>query len=352
MKDDIVKIIKDGVYAPSGENCQPWRFHIDGGKLSVFNIPEADQSLYNSKQKGSYTAHGALIENICISAKVHGYATEVLLFPDDMKPNLVALIMFTPHEKEHDDLYDSIPKRHTNRKEYTGKKLSNEEKKALIDSVASSGFGSFHIIDDEPTLKLLGAALAVNERVLFENKYIHKFFYDHILWDDKDEDKAGGFYIKTLEFLPHQLKAVKLFKNWSVLALLNSILGVSKMISKENGEKYAKSGTLGIIIANGTGKTDYVNAGRTLQRVWLTGTKLGLAMHPCTGAIYFMEQLQDNGGKEFSNFHQSLIRKAHADIMGAFGVSGVATPMLFRIGFAEKASARALRLDPMITYAS
>ena len=352
MKDDILKIIKDGTYAPSGENCQPWRFHVDGNKILIFNLPEADQSLYNSQQKGSYTAHGALIENIVISAKEHGYAAGVVLFPDENDEDLVSVITLTATEKTHDPLYEVIPKRHTNRKEYSGEKLSIAQKKELIDSVASLGFGRLELVDDENNLQILGAALSVNERVLFENKYIHNFFYDHILWDEKDKNKARGFYIKTLEFLPHQLKAVKLFKNWFVLSLLNTILGVSKMISKENADKYAKSGTLGLVVANGSSKHDYVNAGRALQRVWLTGTKLGLAMHPCTGSIYFMEQIRDNGGKEFSPFHQALIKKSYADSMEAFMVKDVATPMLFRIGFAGEATARSTRLEPIITYAS
>lgn len=42
MKIPIEMILEDGVTAPSGENCQPWRFMFDGATLSLFNIPEAD----------------------------------------------------------------------------------------------------------------------------------------------------------------------------------------------------------------------------------------------------------------------------------------------------------------------
>ncbi|MCF7898425.1 MAG: nitroreductase, partial [Candidatus Pacebacteria bacterium] len=79
MINDIEKIINDGVLAPSGENCQPWKFELNGNRLSIFNIPEADMSLYNLKQRGSYIAHGALIENIIISSGAYGYTTPVSL---------------------------------------------------------------------------------------------------------------------------------------------------------------------------------------------------------------------------------------------------------------------------------
>ncbi len=67
------KILEAGVRAPSGENCQPWRFVVAGDTLSIFNIPERDLSPYNFNQLGSMVAHGALIENIVIAATAFGY---------------------------------------------------------------------------------------------------------------------------------------------------------------------------------------------------------------------------------------------------------------------------------------
>lgn len=351
MQNDILKIIEDGVNAPSGENCQPWRFEIDTNNVYIFNVEEADQSLYNSKQKGSYLAHGALIETMIISASYYGYITEVSLFPDTNNTTLVAILSFVASVKQEEILYPYIKERCTNRKDYTGKKLSTEEKNELCSSLNGRGVGAFTIIDDTEILPVLGSALAVNEKVLFENKYLHDFFYKHIFWNKKDEDKAGGFYIETLEFLPHQLKGVKLFKHWTILRLLNRFLKVSTMISKENGEKYTQGGTFGAVLIDGASNIDYVNAGRASQRVWLTATKLRIAMHPCNGVIYFMEQIRDNGGSEFSKEHHVLIEKAYADIRSSFSISTEKTviPMIFRIGFAEKPSARSVRLKPVIT---
>ncbi len=59
-KEDIKKILEMAVYAPSGENCQPWRFEVRDSKIDIFNLPERDQSLYNHGQMASYFAHGVL----------------------------------------------------------------------------------------------------------------------------------------------------------------------------------------------------------------------------------------------------------------------------------------------------
>lgn len=348
MQSDIEKIIQDGIHAPSGENCQPWRFEVDDTMLFLFNREEADQSLYNSQQKGSYVAHGALIETITISASHYGYTTVVSLFPDASNVELVATITFEKSVPHDEPLYLAILKRCTNRKEYTGKRLNEGEKKKLLESVSGTGYGEFILVDNDQVLSLLGSALAVNEKVLFENKLIHDFFYTHILWDKKDEGKAGGFYIETLEFLPHQLKGVKLFKNWFILKILNHFFKVSEMISKENGEKYAKSGTFGAVISKGSSPRDYINAGRATQRLWLTGTTLGLAFHPCNGVTYFMERIRDSGGNEFTKEHKELIKNAYGNIEEAFNVKNAIIPMIFRIGFADAPSARSARLAPTI----
>lgn len=351
IQQDIEKIIKDGVQAPSGENCQPWRFKIHNAKVSLYNIPEADLSLYNSKQKGSYMAHGALIENMIISAEKHGYAMEITLFPHDHDEILVADIIFSKKEKANQEpLYDVIYKRCTNRKDYTGETLTHEQKKKLQDSVERLGFSTLSIVDDSKHMQSLGVALATNERVLFENKKLHNFFYDHILWNKKDEDKAGGFYIDTLEFLPHQLKGVKLFKNWIVLRMLNKALKVSKMISKENGEKYTKSGTFGALIMKGTTHKDYVNLGRSLQRLWLTATLLDIAMHPCNGTIYLMGHINDHSTGDFSGEHVAMLQKSYSDIVAAFDAGESHIGFIFRMGKAPEPTAIAKRVAPRIEY--
>ncbi|HED00536.1 MAG TPA: molybdopterin biosynthesis protein MoeY, partial [Proteobacteria bacterium] len=50
-KEIIFKIVESGIWAPSGDNCQPWRFTWNGQKLLLFNVPKRDTSLYNSSQR-------------------------------------------------------------------------------------------------------------------------------------------------------------------------------------------------------------------------------------------------------------------------------------------------------------
>lgn len=348
MRDDIQKIIADGILAPSGENCQPWKFEVKNNQICIFNVPEADTSLYNYNQKGSYVAHGALLENMAISAQQYGYRANVDLFPDSQKSDLVAIVNLDKDESKNDPLYQYLEKRCTNRRDFNGQKLTQEQKDILINTARETGLAEFIIIDDDQSLDNLGKALAVNERIIFENRKLHDFFYDHIIWKKEEQSQAGGFYIETLEFLPHQLKGVKLFKNWFILKVLNKLAGVSKMIVKENAAKYTKSGTFGAIVVSGQTNKDFVNAGRAMQRVWLAAMALGLSVHPCTGVLYLHERINAGDTGAFSKKHLEIINNAYNDISDIFGLKGRTAPMLFRIGHADNPTARAVRTRPNI----
>jgi nitroreductase len=351
MSLPLVAILEDGVKAPSGENCQPWKFRVKENKVSVFNVPEADMSLYNTKQRGSYMAHGALLENISLSARHHGYVASIALFPNPHDETHVADIVFEQGDGVTSLLYDVIHTRCTNRKDFKKETLSDNEKSELVKAVESLSYNTFTIIDNEAHMQALGKALAVHEKVLFENKKMHDFFYDHILWDKADEEKAGGFYIDTLEFLPHQLKAVKLFKNWFLLTCFNALLKVSMMISKENGEKYAFGGAFGVIMMKKGGTSlEYVHMGMTMQRLWLTATKLGIAMHPCNGTLYLMSTIEEYGDKEFAHKHNNIIREAYNVILNTVAPGEKRIGFIFRMGKADSPTAVAKRLPPVIEY--
>ncbi len=350
MEGDIKKIIEDGVNAPSGENCQPWRFEVSSNKVSIFNVPNADRSLYNSNQKGSYIAHGALIENMHISALTHGYQETVTLFPNKEDDTHVADIVFVKGEHSRSPLYEAIFTRCTNRKDFTGEKLTQENKKDLIDAVENASGHTLVLVDEDERVQNIGKALGLHEQVLFENKSLHDFFYEHILWSHEDEHKSSGFYIKTLELLPPQLAAVKLFKNWSVLSVFNSILGVSKKIGKENGEKYGKSGTFGTIILESSSAQDYVKVGRGVQRMWLSATTIGLALHPCNGVSYLVDYIHEHHDHAFSKKHAELLEEACREVKDGFGVEDKKLAFVFRIGKAEPPTAHAKRLKPVIIF--
>lgn len=347
MIKNLIDIITDGTYAPSGENCQPWRFEVINNVVNIFNVPEADQSIYNYQQFGSFIAHGALLENMSISANKNGYQMEVDLFPDRNQPNLVATAVFTQQTIRGDaPLYPFIRERCTNRKKYSGKTLTAQLKNELSTNSKENGV-KIIFFDDQEKMSILGRAAALNEKIIFENESLHDFFYKHILWN-QDEQNATGFYIKSLEFLPQQLPIVKLLKNWKILVYMNRFFKISRVIARDNAKKYESSGTFfALTLSENTGK-GYVMLGREFQRLWLTATKEGLAIQPCTGILFFNARIQSGDQSVFTESHIKEIHEACTHIEDTFGTNDT-IGMFGRIGYAPPPSGRATRKSPIIT---
>jgi hypothetical protein len=133
MENRIQRIIEIAVKAPSGHNYQPWNFRLDGNSVKIFNLPKRDMTIFNFKQRGSYIAHGAVIENIEIAAKAMGYAVDLTLFPDNDNSEFIASISFEETDPSAEPLYPSIFNRSTNRKPYKKISLNPEHRDKILD---------------------------------------------------------------------------------------------------------------------------------------------------------------------------------------------------------------------------
>ncbi|MDP3993599.1 MAG: nitroreductase family protein [bacterium] len=348
MTDAIRKILEIAVHAPSGENTQPWRFAAKGNQIYQYNIPERDNSLYNFDQKGSLTAHGTVIENIVIASPKFGYKASVTLFPDRNNQNLIAMLTLYPTTEQEDPLYSYILKRNTNRKPYKPISLTKEQLDYLANLSKIVSNGEIRFVSDPQKMQIIAEAGSINERVMFNNRLLHGFFFSHLNWTQEEEEtKRTGFYIKTLELPPPAQIGMKLFKYWPVMKSLN-FLGLSKLIAMGNAKTYASSSAMGAVIMQNENLGDFVNAGRILQRIWLEATKMGLSMQPITGVLFFAQKLKAGGADGFANYQVSLIQGAYKKIKEAYGINEKKVIVVFRMGYGGDPSAHSLKLPPTI----
>ena len=343
MKEDIRKILESAILAPSGENCQPWKFIVNETAIKLYNVPEKDMSIYNFKQSGSFLANGAVIENIMIAASALGYNADVNLFPDKGNENFVAEIKFSKTSPQKEELYQYIPLRVTNRKPYKDIPLTLQQMEEIRAVASELNYGKVYLIEDKASREILGQAVSSNEKVMLNNKYLHQFFFDHISWNKKEDDeKKEGFFIDTLE-LPPPIKAIfRAFKNWSFMSLLNK-LGFYKMIAKQNANAYSSAPVMGILIAEGNTSKDYVMTGRVVQRIWLKITKQGLYLHPLAGQLYIWLTITAGETEHFSNEQIETIKTAYSNIEKVFDVKGKNIAFMFRIGQADAPTAKSSR---------
>lgn len=350
--DTLLAILKKAVNAPSGENCQPWKFSwsADSDVLSILNIPERDHSLYNVEQSGSLLAHGALIENISLIAGVHGYEVAITVINDSQQPNLVATLKFNTKTIDPDELAGSIEKRCTNRKMYSPVEITSGKLGSL--KQASENFPTIEsrFITDKETITNLSKSMSMNERMVFEHQKIHNFFFSHIRWSKEEEEKEkNGFFLPTLELDNKQQSAMRIFRSWRLVKILNYI-GVSKMIASDNEKHYRSASCLGAIMINDNSKESLLSAGRAFQRIWLTVTKFGWSLQPATGIVLLKLAIDNGAGNEFSQKQQHIIFDAYKEFENGFNVKGNKIAIMFRIGVGGEPSAYSQKMEPQITF--
>ena len=238
INPQIKKILEAGTLAPSGDNSQPWKFEMRGDTVRVMNLPQKDNPIFNYKQRGSFVAHGALIENIVIYASAFGYTAEPRIFPEGENSDIVADITLTKKTPSIEPLCPAIFKRATNRKPYTARALTHEERAALTSSVEHISGARLFFIEDAEKIKNLAEAVSLAEELMLQNREMHDYFFHHICWTREEEEKnRSGLFVNTLELAPLQLFIFKLLRYWSVARALG-VLGFPKFIARENAKIY------------------------------------------------------------------------------------------------------------------
>ncbi len=341
----IKQIISDAIWAPSGENCQPWKFVVDRNNIRLFNLPERDQSAYSWGQRASYMANGACLENFCISAQHLGYKPEVSLLSNVADENLVADINLSAADIKESSLYKFIKLRSTNRKPYGVDPLPPEQVKEIMESV--NGYDVDVYITQENDKKItLGRVGALNEEVMLSNEYLHRFFFSHVNWTrEEDERKKVGFFIDTLELPGPATLAFRLFRHWKIIRFLNKF-GMNKMVGKQNARTNSLSAGFGVIVIKGKTPKDFVIAGRALQRIWLTATKFNLSLQPLTGILFLMHKISAGQTMEFTEKQIKTIKAGYRVLCREFNIEGNDTvAFMFRLGVGGSPSARSVRFN-------
>lgn len=346
-KPYIKDILDYAIWAPSGDNSQPWRFEVKDHELFIYNLPEKDNPYFNFHRRGSLIAHGGLIENILIAAPHFGYKPLLSLFPAGSSNDLVATISLSQDATVKPDLlFDSIKQRHTNRRAYHTTPLTDEQRQNLLHTPQEIGAGTVKLIESQEERRILGKAGASAEVVILENKLLHGCFFKDVIWTQAEEKKKRhGLFIDTMEFNPIQKLLFSLAKNWTMMRFAIRA-GLPKFIAQEDAKLYATGAATGVVALPAQRPTDFINAGRVMQRIWLKATVYKLALQPIVATLFFAQRILAGKTEEvLSQRHVDTIKTAYADIQRIFNLKNECITMMFRIGTAPPASARSSRIS-------
>lgn len=349
MEAAIRTILDTAVWAPSGDNSQPWSFTLHGNTLRVHLDPKRDNPILNFKLSGTYIAHGALIENIVLAAPASGLVADVRVLPDHSDSLCTAEITFTESSALADPLAAHMRSRHTNRKSYKSRAVDAEALTAFSAAAQPVTGARLFLIENKSAIRAVAGASAIMEQVALETPELRKLFVSDILWTD-EENRSGkqGLYIKTMELPPPAQLLMRHLTN-PIIAKIANAIGFANIARLTNMRLYASAPAMGLVTVSEETPAAYIAAGRVFERAWLAAAARGLAFHPVTGILFLARSVEQGSAEGLLPKHFDRIRKANAEIKRQFGAGTNDIPaMLFRTGYAAPATARSFRRAPDI----
>lgn len=306
---NVIEMILDlARWAPSGDNTQPWRFEIKGsGHVVVHGHDTRAHCVYDLDGHPSQLSLGALLETMAIAASAHGLSTSTRRRLDMPEANPTFDVFFqTDSRVARDPLLSFIPLRSVQRRPMSMRALTRQEK-ARVEAAAGN---DYEILWLEGFGTKLRTALLMfhNAKLRLTMPEAYQVHRDVIEWDaryseDRIPDQALGVDALTARLMRFVMQS------WQRVEFFNTYLAGTWMprIQMDFIPGMACAAHF-VIKARKPPATidDYIAAGRTVQRVWLTLTQLGLALQPEMTPLIFSSYVRN--GIKFTRSDKLLVQ--------------------------------------------
>ena len=287
--DTLHAILDAARWAPSGDNVQPWRFEpLDADAVRVFFDAHAPQNPYEYRLgEPTLLAAGMMLEALRIAATAHGRGMVWQLDEGAGGPP-AALVRF-PAEPglEPDPLYAVLPLRSVDRRPYRRRALLPRERDALEAALG----GGLRLRWYEGERARLGfarvGALATRLRLRLPEAYpVHQAMVDWAPGHSATGIPAGatGLWRPTLPLMRWAMR------DWRRMAWVNRLGGArSAAMQLDWAPALGSAAFFTVALRDGAPRDTaaLLAAGGSLLRLWLTATRLGLAMQPGLAVLAF-----------------------------------------------------------------
>lgn len=298
FEQPIIKAIALGVNAPSPHNTQSWKFKILNDNEMLFYVDE--NILLPATDPPSRQIHigaGCFIETLAIGSTTFGYETKVDYFPEgynsesDFGKKAIAKISVIKNETEEHPLTKQIYKRQTNRREYKGNiitqnEFSNIEK--LVDVTHSEMIFVNTEQEMKPYLDIFYKGFEIESKTFRTNEETrHLFRYS----EKERAKKRDGISIPQMGykglikwFAENSLDDGNKDKWHSEKSIDLSLKSVLKGIESTKGIIIWKTEQNNFI--------DWIKTGRDYVRFNLVTTSMNLYVHPYNQAIQEYDEMK------------------------------------------------------------
>ena len=328
-KDIRIIVLSYAILAPNPHNKQPWIIHLrDQHNFDLYVDPERLLPETDPPYRQIHIGQGTFLENLSLAAKHFGYCADITYFPDGMYGNTVlenrpvaSIKLATNSEIQKDPLFDQILTRQSNKRVYENIDLSKSQIDGLKAVVGSAEGDCYLNITSNPDQRTKLSEIATKAMAIEsserqrDEETIAMFRFN----DEETEQFRDGFGVAQsgttglVKFL-----AETFFLSRKSAEADSAAFGKEAIsLTQKQAESAAAYGWL---VTRHNTRLAQVKTGRVYNRLNLTATALGVAMHPMSQVL---QEYPDMDGlqKEFKKFLN--IPDSHT------------VQMLFRLGIAD-----------------
>ena len=291
--EGALALVRAAILAASPHNTQPWLFKVTNSSIELYIDTKRNVGALDPFLREEHIGMGCALENLMLAAAAHGYqATATLLpgklgpIPAESKPQLLARVDLVSGNHEENDLYDAIPRRHTNRSAYNPEKPIPPQ---FVDTLS-------RLASEEPDVKLF---LFTRES---DRKKIVEISSDSNaeIYSDREVQLGSGQWVRM------NWSEVQKFRDGlsiDAFGLPPIATGVAKLMPlwllKRLGSRRDANGysdlmltapLIGIMAVHDRYDREHcLRAGRIWQRAHLLATARGLAGRPCNESVEMID---------------------------------------------------------------
>ncbi len=350
-----IHLIRAAVQAPSAGNCQPWLFQLEtDGTIHLVHDRTRSRNLLDADGLASMLAFGAAIENMHLAATHRQGRLQVQPFPRPACDEWVATLRFRPNQlgslETPDPLFTAIPLRRTNRRNGNFEPLAANEATALESAAIERG-AKLQLHSNPETLDAIGAILGEADRIRFLCPDLHREAMQEMRWTAQHAgDSRDGIDLATLDLTESEAAALRVMARPDAIAILRR-MNLGTALADRSWKALTGACAVGLLRATGSSPREFLQAGRSLQRVWLSAAQLGIGLQPM-GVLFFMRRMLGRPeGDVFNESERHTVRRLSEQLEGIFQANSKSAPaMLFRLVRTPAGSARSLRrsLDSVV----
>lgn len=300
------------VQAPSTHNTQPWRLRLRGDALELSVDDRRRLGVIDPLGRQMVISCGCALYNARVAIRAHGFVDDTTLFPDPSRPELLAITRLGLVRQAGEDeraLLAAIPRRHTNRRPFLDRPVSETCADALA-LAARAERTRFHRLTPAQKLRFGELVAAADLRQYADPRFreeLERWLTPSISW------RLDGIPFARKEYGTHNPFAVR-----------------RRLRAKDLGRRFAAlerdriqaAPVIAVLSTGADEPIDWLDCGQALEAVLLRATTLGLAT---------------------SYLNQVLEVQALAEAVDELVAPGRNAQMILRIGWAEATDAPAPR---------